>query len=112
MGLNVSFDCRGYNEDKLPNLDFGVHLILSDGCIINLEDKTENLSEAQKQALEVVKRDDRKKRFLLYRNTKFVDRLFDSQGIFTVYCPTCDNEYSLTRQEYEEAYAKFARGEL
>jgi hypothetical protein len=109
MALEISFDCRAYREDKLPNLEFGVHLILSDGCMIDLEGM-EGLSEAQKQSLNAVKRDDRRKRFLLYQNTKLVDRLFDLQGVLKVFCPTCENEYLLTRSDYQEAYERFGRG--
>jgi hypothetical protein len=109
MALKISFDCRAYKEDKSPNLEFGVHLILSDGCMIDLKG-IEGLSQAQKQSLETVKRDDRKKHFLLYQNTKLLDRLFDPQGVLKVFCPTCENEYILTRQDYQEAYERFGRG--
>lgn len=111
MALKISFDCRAYKEDKLPNLEFGVHLILSDGCMIDLKGiEGEGLSEAQRQSLETVKRDDKKRRFLLYQNTKFVDRLFDRHGVLKVFCPTCESEYVLTREDYEEAYDRFGKG--
>lgn len=110
MGLNISFDCRAYKE-KLPNLEFGVHLILSDGCMIDLEEGNSNLTQAQKQYLDYIKKGNRKKHSLLYLNTKLVDRLFDVQGILKLFCPTCGNEYTLNRQDYQDSYEKFGRGE-
>jgi hypothetical protein len=110
MGLEITFDCRAYNG-KLPNLEFGVHLILRDGCAVDLSENPQNLSEAQRKSLELAKTDDKRKHRLCYLPCKLVDNLFDSHGNFKVSCPTCGNDYVLTREQYERAYNNFARGE-
>ena len=107
--LEISFVCRGY-DGKKPNLALGAHFILSDGCMVDLSTE-EHLTPVQRQSLESAKGDDRRKRRLAYLNTKLADSLFDINGTLRVFCPTCEKEHVLTREQYLEAYERFTRGE-
>jgi hypothetical protein len=108
-GLEISFDCRVHDGRK-PILSFGAHLILSDGCAVDLG-TGDSLTSIQRQSLELAKGDARRKRRLAYLNTKLAASLFDINGTLRVFCPTCETEYTLTIEQYQEAYERFTRGE-
>jgi len=112
MSLEINFDCRSYKQDKTPDLRAGAHFFLTDGCLVDLsESPPEQLSNVQKESLRLAKDDTRRKRKLCYLPIHVIDACFGPKSDFDAICPTCGTTYTITRQQYQDAFDRFVRGE-
>lgn len=111
MPLEISFDCRAYNNDKTPDLKVGAHFILSDGCSSDLnEGPLEQLTEPQRESLRLAKGDHKRNHKICFLPLKTMDFTFGSKGVLKAVCTACGTEYSVTREQYDEALEQFKMG--
>jgi hypothetical protein len=100
MGLEIRFV-------KRPSVRIGIHLIVDDGCEVNLN-SSKQITDDQKHALESYNEPDRGKH-LFYLNKSVTDVMIEG-GPLKLHCPTCGNNYELTPQEYHSAFKNFTEG--
>jgi len=78
-----------------------IHIVLTDGCSFLLNPDDLRLSEEQIACA----RQEGLRRFLLYENIGAFE-LFNN-GKIRVYCPRCNTEYHLKREDYEPLLKEF-----
>jgi hypothetical protein len=100
MTLKISYDCNKTLANGNPDPEEGIHLILTDECYEGLEKEIGNLSEEEKEKI-------RKEKRLCKMNVKYAINMFGYNGEQKVLCPSCGNEYILTRNQVVNSYNKY-----
>jgi len=86
------------------NADGEIHIIITDGCQVQLDPEDRRLSPLQRTCAQQLGL----RRFLLYENIYFTPefRFYDKRS-FNVFCPTYNTEYLITKEDYELALEEF-----
>jgi len=78
-----------------------IHIVLTDGCKIQLDPNDPRLSINQVGC----SKQEGLRRFLLYENIDALE-IFNN-GEIRVYCPKCNTNYYLKREDYEQLLEEF-----
>ncbi len=89
-------------EVKILKKPSGPHLLVSDGCKVDLTRDQECLSDEQLEGIDPYY-DDRLRRakYLLYLNIAITDILF-LRGEISVRCPVCETTYTISSEQYND----------
>ena len=88
------------------NADGEIHIIITDGCQVQLNPEDRRLSHLQR----VCAQQPGLRRFLLLENINLTAEFrFDPEKEFRIFCPTCETEYIITQLRYEQELEDFNR---
>lgn len=97
MGLDIRFM-------KKPSIGTGIHLVVDDGCDVNLNN-LDQITEEQKAAIGGYN-EPRRGKHLFYFNKSVTDMMI-SGGSIRLHCPVCGHDYEVTPQDYHFAFRRF-----
>ena len=96
MALKIEFDNSGGD----------IHIIIRDGCQIQLDPEDKRLSNLQG----VCAQQPGLRGYLLYENIYFTPEFrFDPEKEFRIFCPRCETEYVITQEMYTRGLENFSR---
>jgi len=88
------------------NADGEIHIIITDGCQIQLDPEDRRLSDLQRTCAQ----QPGLRRFLLLENIYLTKEFrFEPKREFKIFCPTCKTEYIITQETYTRELEEFSR---